>query len=159
PTTLDQASVLLIALLAAFLTVVQVWQIPEPENPLIGKGRPSTEPGETGSGQATANSAGGAQGSETKSGFDPSPFASKFGKTVITGLGGLAAQSVLKSLEGKPAADDKDFYIVWFILFFFVVLSIGAFWRGAGEALRERITISRPRLDFLPSERSWWMRI
>jgi len=135
PTTLDQSAILFIALLAAFLTVVQVWQIPEPENPL--KVKTVTATAQAAGGSQTAS----AQASEAKAAFEPSPFASNFGKTVITGLTGLAAETVLKSLEGKPTADDKEYYIVWFVIFFFLLLPGLALFRAIVEAIRSRIAI------------------
>jgi hypothetical protein len=133
--SLDRMAVLLIALLAAFLTIVQIWQIPPPDNPLVSSSKSSDAQ------KGVQKNNGGAQATEPKPAFDPSPFASNFGKTVIAGLGGLAAETVLKSLEGKPTADDREFYIVWFILFFFLILFGSAFFRACGEALRARFSI------------------
>lgn len=135
PTTLDQSAILFIALLAAFLTVVQVWQIPEPESPFNVKAVTATAQAAGGSQTASA------QASQAKAAFEPSPFASNFGKTVITGLTGLAAETVLKSLEGKPTADDKEYYIVWFVIFFFLLLLGLALFRAVVEAIRSRIAI------------------
>ncbi len=131
PKSLDQWAIFFIALLAAFLTVVQVWQIPPAENPLTGLAKSSDD----------KKDIGGAKTTESKPAFDPSPFASNFGKTVIFGLGGLAAETVLKSLENKPSGEDKQFYIVWFILFFFLLLLLTAALRGVVEALRTRLAI------------------
>ncbi len=136
PTTLDQSAILFIALLAAFLTVVQVWQIPEAENPLNVKTVTATAQAAGGSQTASAQAS-----EQAKAAFEPSPFASNFGKTVITGLTGLAAETVLKSLEGKPTADDKEYYIVWFVIFFFLLLLSLALFRAIVEAIRSRIAI------------------
>jgi hypothetical protein len=130
---LDRMAILLIAFLAAFLTVVQIWQIPPGDNPSTDKSRSLP------SGNST--SSGGAQTNDAKPAFTPSPFASNFGKTVIAGLGGLAAETVLQSLGGKPTPNDKEFYIVWFILFFFALLILMAAFRGAVEGFRARFTI------------------
>jgi len=131
PKSLDYWAIFFIASLAAFLTVVQVWQIPPAENPLTGTAKSSDD----------KKDVGGAKTTESKPAFDPSPFASNFGKTVIFGLGGLATETVLKSLENKPVAQDKEFYIVWFILFFFLLLLLSAALRGVVEALRTRLAI------------------
>jgi hypothetical protein len=159
PRSLDQWAVLLIALLAAFLTVVQIWQIPEPENPLTGQTQTPAAPGGAGGAQT-----GSAQTGTTKSAFDPSPFASNFAKTVIAGLGGLAAETVLKSLEGKPSASDKEFYIAWFVAFFFLTLFTSAFLRALGEALRERVSIVHanvepPRRIVCEKPRRFWQAL
>ncbi|MFZ0814813.1 MAG: hypothetical protein WAM78_04805 [Candidatus Sulfotelmatobacter sp.] len=133
--SLDRMAVLLIALLAAFLTIVQIWQIPPPDDPLAASPKSADDQ------NAAQKGKGGAKAADPKPAFDPSPFASNFGKTVIAGLGGLAAETVLKSLEGKPTAEDREFYIVWFIIFFFLILFGSAFFRAFGEALRARFAI------------------
>jgi hypothetical protein len=115
--SLDRMAMLLIAILATFLTVVAVWQIPPIDNPLTG------EP------------------AKPKPAFEPSPFSGNFGGTIIAGLAGLAAAAVLKAFENKPSAVDKEFYVVWFIISFFVLLVLAAFLRGVVEALRSRFAI------------------
>jgi hypothetical protein len=135
--SLDRMAVLLIAFLAAFLTVVQIWQIPSPDNPQASKKSYSS----TDSSSGGKDNGSGKTKSGSTSAYEPSPFASNFGKTVITGLGGLAAESVLKSLANKPSANDKEFYVVWFAIFFFLILVLGALVRALGEALRERMVI------------------
>lgn len=144
--SLDHMAVLLIAFVAAFLTVVQIWQLPPPDNPLLAPKPPPAAPAPNpapGTPAAAAPPGGG------KPAFDPSPFASNFGKTVVTGLGGLAAAVVLKSIDGTSGSNTSDnkFYIVWFVLFFFAILIVGAGLRGIGEALRERFIIDHPKPD------------
>jgi len=143
---LDRMAVLLIAFLAAFLTVVQIWQIPPADNPLTGK--------ET----APASGAGGGGAAAAKPAFEPSPFASNFGKTVVTGLGGLAAEMVLKAFEGKPSSVDKEFYIVWFIVFFFLLLILLALFRAFAEAVRARLAIIQYPLARQPEPPKRWVR-
>ncbi len=132
---LDRWSVFFIALISAFLTVVQIWRIPPADNPLTAPARTSDNQ------KDVEKNNGGAKTTDSKPAFDPSPFASNFGKTVIAGLGGLAAASVLQSLDGKPSAEERQFYIVWFIIFFFVILFFFAIIRALGEALRTRLAI------------------
>jgi hypothetical protein len=139
--SLESMVILLIALLAAFLTVVQISNIPAPEYPLRSKNPPADA--QTDSRGATQ--AGATQPDATKPAFDPSPFASNFGKTVITGLGGLAAAAVVKSFDGNSNPADNQFYIVWFILFFISILITIAALRAIGEALRERLILVHPK--------------
>ncbi len=115
--SLDRLAILLIAILATFLTVVAIWKIPPTDDPL---------PGEPEKPKATV---------------DSSPFTGNFAGIIIAGLGGLAAASVLKSFDEKPSAGDKEFYIVWFVISFFVLLLLSAFLRGLVEALRARFAI------------------
>ena len=129
--SLDRWAVWFIALLAAFLTVVQVWQIPPAENPLT---RPTPDP-EFGS-RAESSGHGAANVK-----FEPSPFASNFGKTIISGLAGLAAETVVTSLEGKPSPQDHEFYIIWFVVLFFAWLTILGIARAFAEAIRSRFAI------------------
>ncbi|HEV3219543.1 MAG TPA: hypothetical protein VGZ48_07210 [Candidatus Acidoferrales bacterium] len=131
--SLDRMAILLIAFLAAFLTVVQIFQIPPAKDLLEGNGK--TQP------PANPDNSGGAKTGDANAAFTPSPFASNFGKTVIAGLGGLAAETVLQSLEGKPAANDKEFYVVWFVVFFFILLVLMAVFRAAVEGFRARYSI------------------
>jgi hypothetical protein len=131
--SLERMAILLIAFLAAFLTVMQVWQIPPPDVPLATPAN------------AGAQGAGGAPGGGTPANqppaFNPSPFTSNLGKTVIAGLAGLAAETVLQAWEGKPSGDDKQFYIVWFVIFFFSLLILLASFRALGEAVRARLAM------------------
>ena len=121
PANLSQVAVVLIAFLAAFLTVVRVWQIPPPEDPLARQG---------------------AAAAAAEPVFDPSPFASNFGKTVIYGLGGLIAETVLKAFSGSaPKDEDRHLYIAWFILLFFLFLITSAFGRSFVEMIRARLTL------------------
>ena len=115
--SLDRMAMLLIALLATFLTVVAIWKIPPVDNLIVG------EP------------------AKSKPAVEPSPFSGNFAGLIIAGLGGLAAASVLKSFDGKPSAGDREFYIVWFVISFFVMLILSAFLRGLVEALRARFAI------------------
>jgi hypothetical protein len=141
-TSLDRFATWFIALLSAYLTVVQVWQIPVASNPL------TETPEKKDDTKATATS------------FDPSPFASNFGKTVVTGLGGLAADAILKSFGTQPDPAGKQFYIAWFVALFFFILGLFAFIRGGVEAIRARVAVvyytpARPPLPFYLSN---WQR-
>lgn len=131
---LDQAdsalirwAVLLIAFMAGFLTVVHIWQLPAVDNPLAdpkAKEQKDKDSGQAGSAQ------------------DSSPFTSKFGKTVVAGLGGLVFAEIAKTLGSQqPAAETRWFYIVWFILFFFFWLIALNLVRAVTEAFRARVAI------------------
>jgi hypothetical protein len=127
---LTRMAVLLIAFLTAFLTVVAIWQIPPPSDP-FGDDK-KTADGASRTAQASSNAQ-----------ADSSPFANRFGKTVIAGLSGLAVTEVAKSLGGeKSTADSRWYYVVWFILFFFLLLIGLNLWRAALEALRARVAVA-----------------
>jgi hypothetical protein len=130
--SLDRLAILLIAILATFLTVVAIWKIPPTDDPLPG------EP------------------EKPKKTVEPSPFTGNFAGIIIAGLGGLAAASVLKSFDGKPSAGDKEFYIVWFVISFFVLLILSAFLRGLVEALRARFAMIYYPLP-RPKWRAFWL--
>lgn len=122
---LERMAVLLIAFLTAFLTVMAVWQITPSENPLANVA------GKTPDAASAVPTP------------DSSPFATRFGKTVIGGLGGLVVAEVTKALGNQqPSPDTKWFYIVWFILFFFFMLLILGAFRAGTEGLRARIAIA-----------------
>jgi hypothetical protein len=138
-TDLDRAATFLIALLTAFLTVVALWQIPPPDDPLAKK-PVSTDPKDA-SANAAANAAGG----------DSSPFSTRFGKTIIAGLGGLAVSEVAKALgNDKLGPDLKWYYIICFISFFFVLLFGLNLLRASAEALRSRVAIIHYPLARVP---------
>ncbi len=160
PTTLEQSAILFIALLAAFLTVVQIWQIPAPDGLFKSQTQASAVQGTSTGTQTTTTQTTTTQTGTAKAAFETSPFASNFGKTVITGLGGLIAETVLKSFEGDTAkAGDKQFYIVWFILLFFVLLIFGSLLRALVEAVRARIAIIHYPLSRTPrANRNWLER-
>jgi hypothetical protein len=123
--SLTRLAVLLIALLTAFLTVVAIWQIPPGEN-LLKDTTVKTDKNKN----------------ETPAAPDASPFASRFGKTVIAGLGGLVMTEVTKTLgDGKPSADTRWYYIAWFILFFFTLLLVLNLFRALAEAVRARAVV------------------
>ena len=124
--TLERMTVLLIALIAAFLTVVAVWQIPPTDDLLTKK---------------PANKDGGDKG-DPKSNGDSSPFTTKLGKTVIGGVGGFVFTDIAKALCSKELSDEaKCFYLVWFIIFFFLLLFLSALFRGFVEAIRSRVAV------------------
>ena len=126
---LERLAVLLIAFLTAFLTIVAIWQIPPPDDPFPEVKKAA--PGETKPAQPTVNAS-----------SESSPFSSRFGKTVIAGLAGLIAAEVTKTLGNQqPSPNTRWFYIVWFILFFFLLLTSLNLWRALVEALRSRFAI------------------
>ncbi len=146
-TPLGHAAVLAIALLAAFLTVVQIFQIPPASDPLKGNGKGQAQPA------GGSDNSGGAKTGDANPAFTPSPFASNFGKTVIAGLGGLAAETVLQSFgENKPTATDKEFYIVWFVIFLFLLLILLAASRAIVEAFRARLSMVYRSLPWIAGE-------
>lgn len=126
---LEKLAVLLIAFLTAFLTVVAVWEIPPSEEPLVRKTK--TAP------------------FYSPSAPDASPFTSRFGKTVIAGLGGLLMAEITRTLGGQPSAegskglqiDGKWFYVIWFTVFFFVLLLSLGFVRAVTEGIRVRVAL------------------
>jgi hypothetical protein len=122
---LERTTVLLIALLAAFLTVIAVWQIP-PTDDLLTK-KPDDKSGDK---------------DPSKPAADSSPFTTKLGKTVIGGVGGFVFTDIAKTLCSKNLSDDaKCFYLVWFIIFFFLLLLLSAVLRGFIEAIRSRVAV------------------
>lgn len=120
---LEHTATMLIALLTAFLTVVALWQIAPSDDPLAKKptGNDSTPA------PPVASS---------------SPFTTRFGTTVLAGLGGLVFAEVTKTLGNQtPSADTKWYYIDCFIFFFFALLLGLNILRAAAEALRSRVAI------------------
>jgi len=142
-TALPRTTVIAIALLSAFLTVVEVWQIP-PATTSFSSPSPSKKGGggESATGEAPAQSS-----KNNNSGKPASLLQSNFTTTVLSGLGGLAVVSLLDSLQPAQASGSaggsgvKTYYIVLFVLFFSMFLFGSAILRGLGEALRSRLAI------------------
>lgn len=137
---LPRTTVIAIALLSAFLTVVEVWQIP----PATTSFSPATPT----KGGAEGGGATGVQNQKDKKAEKPaSLLQSNFTTTVLSGLGGLAVVSLLDSLQPAQAnssvgsSEVKTYYIVLFVLFFSMFLFGSAILRGVGEALRSRVAV------------------
>src|SRR5579863_4378194 len=98
---MQRAAIWAIALLAAFLTSVQVWQIPPPATRMATPAATAQAPAAAGAagpapgaGGAGGGGGGGAAGGDSaKSG----PFDSNFAKTILGGLVGMFAVSALES--------------------------------------------------------------
>lgn len=121
---IEQAAVIAIALLSAFLTVVQVWQIPASTNSFAPP------------------PAGGESAKESGSEKPNSLLQSNFTTTVLSGIGGMAAVSLLDSVLGQDRNPWlRSYYLILFVLFFLTFLLASALLRGATEALRSRIAI------------------
>lgn len=128
-TDLGKTAVLAIALLVAFLTVVAIWQIPPTTTPLA-------EPKE---GKQAAG--GGAQPAPTAPAAT-TVFTTNFGRTVLSGLGGLAGVAALENLW-EDTRLDKLYYVISFVVFFLLLLVLSALLRGLIEALRNRVAARR----------------
>jgi len=148
-TDLLQTTVIAIAALAAFLTVVEVWQIPaatasfSPAAPAKGGAR----------GGENATEAQVQSPNDRKGDKPASLLQSNFTTTVLSGLGGLAVVSLLDSLQASRADGNnvKAYYVVLFVLFFSIFLFGSAVLRGLGEALRSRVAIPYD----IPLPRAW----
>lgn len=118
---LARAAVIAIAFLAAFLTILQLWEVPPAKTPLAGPAAQDSNP------QAAngTNSSGALQGN--------------FAKTVIAGLGGMLALSFLKAIWDTPILDAEAYYILLFVTFFFGFLILYAILQSLIEALRSRL--------------------
>jgi len=109
--TLVRATIVVIALLAAFLTMVALWETPPPDSRLTSdEPAPAPKP-------------------------QPSPFTSNLAKTILAGLTGMVGAVVIDD----DLAEHTLFYFVCFIAFFFVSLTVYATWRGLVEMLRSRV--------------------
>ena len=147
---LMRATIAALALLVAFLTVVQIWQIPPQSTSLTKAARPQSDDS-----KKPAEPAGGAASPASPA----SPgvgtlFDSNFSRTVLSGLGGLAAVSFIDSglSDGAPKSDfdAQAYYFVLFVLFFLAGLLLSAVVRGVGEAMRSRIVLSTPAVLWPP---------
>ncbi len=138
---LAQAVLVSISLLAAFLTVVQVWQIPPVSQRLAG------DPAVAG-GESTLLSTRPVQ----PRAFLAKLLSNNFSRTILGGLAGLIAVTILGSLlqaPGLKVLDVEAYYLVLFVAFFLSLLFLSAIFRGLVEAGRSRIVLSR-QVPFWP---------
>ncbi len=143
---LGKAAVFAIALLAAFLTAVEVWQIPPPRRRL----RRVDEPGEEDSAEAGAGSrAAGASDSSLATvptyGTAALLFHSNFARTVLGGLAGMALVATFDGFWKNTGNEfeEEPLYLVLFVTFFLIFLSLSALFRGLTEAIRSRVSLVR----------------
>ena len=137
---LGRAAVVAIALLVAFLTVVQVWQIPPPDT---ATATPAV------AAQAAAPGGGGATASATSK-FGP--FDSNLANTVLAGLLGMFGVTALNPLWSAGGFDAKLYYLLLFVIFFLTLLLLSALLRSVAEALRSRILLPTPAPSGLAGE-------
>ena len=136
---LARLAVIAIALLSAFLTVVQVWQIPAPDTRLTDPAQPAATAGDGPLAQA------------------PSTWLSNnFARTVVSGLGGLAVVSFLDASWEKANINARAYFLVLFVLFFLAFLLISAVLRGLLEALRSRVVLAAPPTAWPPAGGGRW---
>ena len=128
---LARAVVIALAFLAAFLTAVQLWEVPPPKSRLAAPAA-----------QADAHATPTAPTTTTPTGA-LSSLNSNFVKTVLAGLGGMLALDFLGEIWKLDDINAKTYYVLMFIVFFFLLLLLYAFLQGMIEALRSRIATRR----------------
>lgn len=143
PMDLARAAVIAIAFLAAFLTIVELWEIPPPKTPLASG---ASQPATTATTTTTTTTA-----STTTTTRDFSAFQSNFVKTVLAGLGGMLALTFLDSLWNSEGMNARAYYVVLFVTFFFLMLLLYAVIQALIEALRSRILTQHPVRAWRPS--------
>ncbi len=124
---LDRAAVVSIAFLLAFLTVARLWKIPWAATELTAS-PPEAQPAEA---PATTRPA--------EPPKEETALTSNLGKTVLSGLGGLAVVTFLEPFWQGGGITAKAYYLVWFVVIFVALLVLSATVRGFLEALRSRI--------------------
>lgn len=131
-----RAAVIAIALLVAFLTVVELWQVPPPA-------RLTEVSNQEGKASAPEGSAPPAGDGETAGVSRALPFRSNLARTVVSGLGGLAVVAFADEYWTDANLDEKAYYLVLFVAFFLAGLLLSALVRGLVEAGRSRIAVEQ----------------
>lgn len=143
---LGKAAVFAIALLAAFLTVVEVWQIPPPRRRLRRSDDGEEEPARGGpSAEPAAGAADPSSSSAPTNGTATLLYTSNFARTVLSGLAGM---TLVATFDGFWKDDQNGFaeeplYLVLFVIFFLVFLVLSAVFRSVTEAVRSRVSLVR----------------
>lgn len=149
PQRLARLAVLAIAFLAAFLTVVEVWQIPPPTT------RPVTSVPRSDGSTTKVETV------ELSSGKKIDLlFQSNFARTVLTGLAGLALVSIFDEFWTKPGdeLEEKPYFLVLFVVFFVALLVVSAILRGIIEMFRSRISLARRMPGRKKSATAYWIQ-
>ena len=131
---LAQALLVSVSLLAAFLTVVQVWQIPPVSRRLAG------DPA------AVVESALPPAGPIQPRAVLAKLLSNNLSRTLLGGLAGLIAVTILDSFiqaPGLKGLDVEAYYLILFVAFFLSLLFLSALFLGLVEAGRSRIVLSR----------------
>lgn len=135
PALLAQAALVSLAFLLALLTVIATWEIP-PAKTLPSRPQPSKD--EKGGAEPNASEPTDGGGSL------PAIFQSNFAKTVLSGLGGLVAISLVdESFWRGAGVVSRPHYLFLFITFFLAILLSSALFQGIVEALRSRVVLTR----------------
>ncbi len=104
-----------LAVLTAFLTVAALWEVPPPR---MNADAPDAE-------AAAAE--------------DRGVFKSNLGRTVISGLTGIAAVTVLGEVWGMSGTSGQAFFVIAFVQWLLLFLVVTALARGLIEAIRHRV--------------------
>ena len=138
-----RAVLMAIALLAAFLTAVAIWNSPPAPSDLAPRGS-----------QANPASGGGTTAATTTEQLRETFLGTRLGRTVVSGLAGLAAvklavnTTLFTAAKNVPAteadANASGYYIVWFVIFFGLFLLLSSLFRSVLELWRASIFVPLP---------------
>jgi hypothetical protein len=156
---LARAVVFAIALLAAFLTVVEVWQIPPPNTRAVTVARESqrTENGSVVQIRTEVEAGKGQAATFATYGSTALLFQTNFARTVLSGLAGLALVSAFDGLWHDLGIEEKPYFLVLFVIFFLLILFASALIRGGIEALRSRVSLSRRMPGDIKPRWKYWV--
>lgn len=128
-----------VALLLAFLVVAALWKVPAPrESTVVVK--------QTADGQTVTTPA--ADDSD-------SVFKSNLGRTLASGLTGIAAVTLLKDVLGTSGTTGQAYFAVVFIRWFLLLLFLSALLRGIIESLKSRVSVEHRPPVAVGGRRRW----
>lgn len=153
-----RTAVFLIGVLVAFLTVAALWKVPQ----LVRAVQDGGAAADGANGQA-----GGAQNGATPTQTTVvqdagGVFSTNIGRTVLSGLTGVAVVTLLKEIWGVSTAAGQGFFVIIFILSFFAFLIISAGARGwidASTSIATRYqapSVSGVRWAWWRQFTAWW---
>jgi len=135
---LPRASMFFIALLAAFLTVAAVWQIPPATTGTVT----ITTPAAAGTPQAGTTVA--IPQALMDKWAPASLLQQNLSRTVLSGLGGLAVATLTLETVGQAnKSDAQAYYLVWFVVWFLLFLFLSSAIRSGVEGLRALAYVGR----------------
>lgn len=152
-----RSTIFWIAVLTAFLTVAALWKVP-------ARGESSSSVSDKVASATTTTSSATRAGATTTvtsstSSDGSSVFQTNLGRTVLSGLTGIAAITILKDVLGISGPSGQFWFTVVFILAFFAILILMSVLRAVAEGMRDSIVNPDPGPPVgAPAQNGWWSR-
>jgi hypothetical protein len=164
------------SVLTAFLTVAALWKVPDTVvetttvNQVGAGGAPAagTTIAADGAGATTTLAGTAPAGASTQvvsqtvsqvTSGQSGVFDTNLGRTILSGLTGIAVVTVLKELWGISGTAGQAFFVIIFIIFLFGFLLLSAILRAVIDAFQSRVATGYQSVEISRSKHPWWTRL